>query len=242
MSLMSVSVHAQINELKRMIFEMNSGCPIETNVGFQITSCEYADGYMIIKYTSNMLDISLIKDVLEENKEEPVAKFFQSEGMIEVKDLLLKTNTGLIYKYQGINNSSYKLIYSPEQIKKICERESIPLEGVDYIQHFVAKQNQFSETSIKLLSNYGVIAMSFALDKSYLYSKYTVNDTSNYNRFKDGFDVNSYFENLKQVDANLGVQMLNAGVGFCLIIHDNQSGKEAKTFISINEIKKRLSY
>jgi len=240
--MMSINVHAQVNELKRLVFEMNKVCPIETNMGYQLASFKYVDNNLVITYTSDLLDFSSIKNQLAESKEAMVRSLIQNEESDALGKLIISTNSGVVLNFQGINNSSCSIVSTPEEVRMMNEKKTVSLTGRQYVQHYVTEANRGTEATVKLLSDYGVTDVKFEIEESFLYIKYVINNTDNFNVIKQSFDANSYFITLLSADPNLAKQLIAANMGIGLMFVDSSSGKKHKTTLNASDIKKTLNY
>ena len=227
-------VHAQVNELKRYVFEMNKECPYESSGVSQVTSIKYIDGNVEFTERTSVLDVSMLKDALIKRKTDVIKTLFNDRD--KLKKLVIDSKSGIIFRFYGINNSSSYCIISPEEIKEICDSPSVSLTGKEYIQDYVAKQNLVSDETVKLLSNYGFKKYTYNMDDEYLYCVYEMDDASAFS-----VDVFAYFAVEMKRDPELAKELVRANIGFCVVKVDSVTKKENKYVLTVSQIRKMLN-
>lgn len=146
----SLSVSAQLNELKQGIAESNKELPMTLNAVLTLESIKYEAGYVKYIFT---IDCSP-HDFNELFKNKKREEFLNLESFVfeenEVVSLMIKTNTGLKYVYKCIHSDDIaEVVYSAEEIidckQKGATNPYFLLSGMDYIKWYVNRQNEINK-------------------------------------------------------------------------------------------------
>lgn len=148
----SLSVSAQINELKQSIAESNKELPEKMNAVMTLESVKYETGYVVFTVTINSSP-QMFSQIFKNRKREDLVNL---DGFVNSKDnedkvsLMVKTNTGLKYNYKCSQSDDFvEVSYSAEEIKECKEKGATDpyssLFGMDYIKWYVNWWNEINK-------------------------------------------------------------------------------------------------
>lgn len=233
-----LNANAQLNELKKLVFEMNKECPFESAFGIKLCSCKYQDGSMILDYSFEGVQLALVKERLLQSKNVVLEMFFQNDAR-DLIDLVIECDAGVILNYKDAKGDNYSLTYTPEEVKNIKERGSIKKEGIEYVKYFA----EFANISSFAVNTYGIEELKYDCDNKYLY--YIIVLKNKYfmgNYVIDDDNLKKMVLGIVSLDSNLGKQLVSANMGVCVKMIAKDSGKMKSCRLSANEVKKLLNY
>lgn len=236
-----LNANAQLNELKKLVFEVNKACPIESAAGSQFRSCKYQDGSIILDYNlGSMLNLALMKERALQSKNVVLEMFFENDVTRDLMDLVIKCDVGVIFNYEDAKGGNFSLTYTPEEVKNIGERGGIKKEGIEYVKYFAEVQNI---SSFAVNNTYGVEELKFECDNNYLYYIMVFNNKYFMGNYViDDDTLKKMVLGIVSLDSNLGKQLVSANMGFCVKMIAKDSGKKKSNSLSANDIKKLLTY
>lgn len=152
MVISSVSVSAQINELKRTIAESNKELPEKMNAVMTLENVKYEGGYVQYSVSVNLSPRDFVNIFKNKKREELVSiePFVTDKDAEDMVSLMIKTNTGLKYIYKcSSSNDVAEASYSADEII-ICKQKGatepyLILFGMDYLKWFVNLQNEINK-------------------------------------------------------------------------------------------------
>ena len=148
----SLSVSAQINELKQSIAESNKELPMEMNAIMTFESIKYDTGFVKFTVTVNCSSQDFNKIFKNKKREEILSleSFVLDKDLEDMVNLMIKTNTGLKYIYKCVHSedmaeASYSADEILESIQKGPTDPYLLLSGLDYIKWYVNWKNEINK-------------------------------------------------------------------------------------------------